>query len=80
MNVKMNLTKEQLEAGLRACNHFSEAYPEENTPELYEFIKQIEDLKNTSYRCQLCQDTGWTRHISESDKMTTQYISKCECN
>lgn len=38
----MILTKEQIEAGLKACNHFAEAYPEEFTPELYEFIKELE--------------------------------------
>ena len=41
----MILTKEQIEAGLRACNHFAEAYPEEFTPELYEFIRVIEVFK-----------------------------------
>ncbi len=40
----MLLTKEQIEAGLIACNHFYEDYPEENTPELYEFIRALETL------------------------------------
>lgn len=45
----MTLTKEQIEAGLRACNHFSEAYPEEFTSELYEFILILEKelIKNS---------------------------------
>jgi len=41
----MNTNIYQVNAGLRACNHFSESYPEEFTPELYEFILFLEELK-----------------------------------
>jgi len=64
----MNLTKKQIEAGLRACNHFEESYPEENTPELYEFIRTLEEHKKELERCEDyhsdkvkctgCNDTG----------------------
>jgi hypothetical protein len=36
-----------LDAGLKACNHYAEAYPDEFTPELYEFIKLIERYKES---------------------------------
>lgn len=68
----MNLTKEQIEAGLRACNHFAEAYPEELTPELYYFIlvlekeskyideelTRCEDYHSHKAKCSVCNDVG----------------------
>lgn len=83
----MILTKEQIEAGLKACNHFAESYAEESTPLLYEFIleleKELKELKELTkcLRCNKCKDTGLVERVSEhAEKSVTTYNACTECD
>lgn len=77
----MILTKEQIEAGLKACNHFAESYAEEFTPELYEFIIELEKALTNKKKCAMCNDTGLVERVAEhAEKSVTTYNACTECD